>query len=159
MKTQPDVSSIKSEFSKGKTSSKTVNNLKTNKKIDLQQNDLRNKLIKRYKSTKEQELQKQKKRLEKTRDKSSWASILLLTGAGKGSSTNSRSPSINSISSNDSILSDPSKSTGPLKKRKKKKKKRTNSTSSNSSSSSSSSSTKSSTPSNSGNIDYNCIFF
>lgn len=67
--------------------------------------DLRNKLINKVKSATEQELERQKSRLKKYK-----SGILLNRGP------NERSPSINSISSDDSILSD-----NPSSKKKRKK--------------------------------------
>lgn len=67
--------------------------------------DLRNKLITKVKSTTEQELERQKSRLKKYR-----SGIILKRGS------QDRSPSVNSISSNESILSDKQTS---KKKRKK----------------------------------------
>lgn len=67
--------------------------------------DLRNKLINKVKSATEQELERQKSRLKKYK-----SGILLNRGSKE------RSPSINSISSDDSILSD-----NPSSKKKRKK--------------------------------------
>lgn len=68
--------------------------------------DLRNKLIKRVKSVQEQEWERQKHRVNKVKK----GSIL-----GSALSTGKRSPSVNSISSNESALSD------STRKRKKKR--------------------------------------
>lgn len=76
--------------------------------------DLRNKLISRVKSVQEQELERQKNRIKK------YKSGILLGKSLDGSKE--RSPSVNSISSDDSVLSD--------KLSKKKKKKRNNSSAS-----------------------------
>lgn len=67
--------------------------------------DLRNKLITKVKSASEQELERQKSRLKKYK-----SGIILSRGSKE------RSPSINSISSDDSILSD-----NPSSKKKRKK--------------------------------------
>lgn len=64
--------------------------------------DLRNKLINKVKSATEQELERQKSRVKKYK-----AGIIVTRGSQE------RSPSVNSISSDDSVLSD-----NPKKKRK-----------------------------------------
>lgn len=89
----------------------------------LSNNDLRNKIITKYKSAHEEEYAKLKDKVNKVKDKDIIKNAL---------STKDRSLSITSISSNDSILSDSHK--------KKHKKKRSSSTSSSDSSSSSGSS-------------------
>lgn len=85
--------------------------------------DLRNKLMNRFKSTQEIELERQKNRLKKVR--SSGILGLALKGG------RSRSPSINTISSDDSIFD-----AGPKKKKKKKLKKKKDGDSTSTSSSS-----------------------
>ncbi|GAB0086659.1 uncharacterized protein DMENIID0001_007600 [Sergentomyia squamirostris] len=89
---------------------------KSLKKQDLAENDLRKKLVTRYVSTHEEELEKRREKLKKVRDD------VILEDLVK---RHSRSPSIDTISSNDSILS-----TGSAKKKKKLKKARKSSTSS-----------------------------
>lgn len=111
----PQKIKIKSENEKNKTIARITPSAS---KIDL-----RNKLMSKYKITQEQELERQKNRLKKVKSGG------ILGSALKGE--NYRSPSINSISSDDSILSD----TQQKKKRKKKKKKHKGSSDSSSSSS------------------------
>lgn len=72
--------------------------------------DLRNKLMNRFKNTQEIELERQKNRVKKVRS----SGILGLALKGRLS----RSPSVNTISSDDSIFN----AGGPKKKKKKKKK-------------------------------------
>lgn len=95
---------VKSEFDKSenrRTNMSTSNHLKTF--------DLRNKLICKVKTVQEQELERQKNRVKKIRKGSVLGTAL---DQSKG-----RSPSVNSISSDDSVLSD----TVSSKKKKKKK--------------------------------------
>lgn len=84
--------------------------------------DLRNKLMNRFKNTQEIELERQKNRVKKVR--SSGILGLALKGG------RSRSPSVNTISSDDSMFG-----AGPKKKKKKKLKKKTDGESSSTSSS------------------------
>lgn len=84
--------------------------------------DLRNKLMNRFKNTQEIELERQKNRVKKVR--SSGILGLALKGG------RSRSPSVNTISSDDSVFN-----AGPKKKKKKKLKKKNDGDSSSSSSS------------------------
>lgn len=84
--------------------------------------DLRNKLMNRFKNTQEIELERQKNRVKKVRN----SGILGLALKGN----RSRSPSVNSISSDDNVFN-----AGPKKKKKKKLKKRNDGDSTTSSSS------------------------
>lgn len=84
--------------------------------------DLRNKLMNRFKNTQEIELERQKNRVKKVR--SSGILGLALKGG------RSRSPSVNTISSDDSMFG-----AGPKKKKKKKLKRKTDGESSSTSSS------------------------
>lgn len=78
--------------------------------------DLRNKLVVKYKEAQEEELQKVKKRLNKAKTSGILESVL--KGSGGGGAANNRSPSVNSISSDDSVFSD---SHAKIKKKSKKK--------------------------------------
>uniref|UniRef100_A0A1B0DIZ1 Uncharacterized protein n=1 Tax=Phlebotomus papatasi TaxID=29031 RepID=A0A1B0DIZ1_PHLPP len=96
---------------------------KKGKKLEnLPENDLRKKLVSRYKSTHEEELEKRREKLKKVRD-----DVILQDLLVKG---RSRSPSIDTISSNDSVFSDTSTKSGNRKKKKKAKKIRKSSSSS-----------------------------
>lgn len=105
----PQKMKIKSENEKNK--------MIATKKPDVSKMDLRNKLMTKYKTTQEQELERQKNRLKKVKSSG------ILGSALKGE--NYRSPSINSISTDDSVLSD-----SQQKKKKKKKKQQESSESS-----------------------------
>lgn len=76
----------------------------------LKKFDLRNKLISKVKTVQEQELERQKNRVKKYKTGSILGSAL--------DQSKQRSPSVNSISSDDSILSD--KSSGDQSKKRKK---------------------------------------
>lgn len=96
---------IKAKIKKEKNEMSSKDKPTSNK---LKSFDLRNKLISRVKSNQEQELERQKNRIKKYK-----------SGIMLGRSLNDskeRSPSVNSISSDDSVLSDK-----PSKKKKKKR--------------------------------------
>lgn len=104
--------------------------------------DLRDKLMDKYKNSSEKEYKKMQDRLQKAKDGNLIKNYLGTSSGGtsghKRITKSSRSPSINSISSNDSILSDTDE-----KKKSKKKKKASSSSDADASSSNSSSSSSS----------------
>uniref|UniRef100_A0A7G3A7W5 Putative a-kinase anchor protein 17a n=1 Tax=Lutzomyia longipalpis TaxID=7200 RepID=A0A7G3A7W5_LUTLO len=100
---------------KEEDSKSAAKNEKKGKKLEnLPENDLRKKLVSRYKNSHEEELEKRREKLKKVRD-----DVILQDLLVKG---RSRSPSIDTISSNDSILSNNSTKSGNKKKKKKVKK-------------------------------------
>lgn len=98
---------IKLERKEGGSHAPKTSTSKSSSSHKLKSFDLRNKLITKVKSASEQELERQKSRLKKYR-----SGIVL----SRGSKERSRSPSVNSISSGESILSDK-----PTVKKKRKK--------------------------------------
>lgn len=101
-------STLKTQF-KGENDSVAAKSKVKESSGRLKSFDLRNKLISKVKTVQEQELERQKNRVKKCKAGSILGSAL--------DHSKERSPSINSISSDDSILSD--KSASKKKKRKK----------------------------------------
>lgn len=101
-------STLKTQF-KSENDTATVKSKAKEASGRLKSFDLRNKLISKVKTVQEQELERQKNRVKKCKAGSILGSAL--------DHSKERSPSVNSISSDDSILSD--KNAGKKKKRKK----------------------------------------
>ncbi|XP_059611554.1 A-kinase anchor protein 17A [Phlebotomus argentipes] len=108
---------LKKEEEKGSSKKKE----KSKKLENLPENDLRKKLVSRYKNTHEEELEKRREKLKKVRD-----DVILQDLLVKG---RSRSPSIDTISSNDSVFSESSAKSASKRKKKKAKKTRKSSSS------------------------------
>ena len=102
MKNEAIKTKIKKERHANSSKEKHTSSSSTKKKNPF---DLRNKLINKVKSATEQELERQKSRVKKYK-----AGIIVTRGS------QDRSPSVNSISSDDSVLSD-----NPPSKKKRKK--------------------------------------